>query len=513
MTAAEQPSDLKRRGRRARRQARTHGPIVHRPTLVRKIPTLDVLDADRVQLVHETALQIAEETGVEFREEKSLQLWRDAGADVQETRVRIPRELLMDLVSTVPGEFDYHGRNPERKARVGGRNTIFGPPYGTPNVIDLDGVRREATLDDMRMLTKVHHATPVYQYTGGYVVEPMDVPVAHRHLHMVQSSFSYSDKPIMGGVISTTAAEDSMEMARIVFGADFMDENVVLAGIFNCNSPLVWDATMLESLLIYAANGQCSLCSPFVLYGASTPVHVIGGCAQLVVEALAGLALTQIVRPGAPAVFGLAPFGVSMKSGAPTYGSPEVALMMYVTGQMARFYGVPWRTLGTQTGTVPPDLYAGYDSILKLYPAVLGGCNWITHCGGTMEGSLAINFGKVPLDAEQAENLYVVARGVDFDDLDQVLAELKEIGPGGHFLGTDYTRQNMPYLPDLQDNERFDAWVATGSLDAIDRGRQGFTQLLEKYEENPPTLDPGINEALSAYVQKREREIPVGIAG
>lgn len=512
MTAAEQPSDLKRRGRKARRQARTQGPIIHLPTLVREIPAFDILDEDRVRLVHETALEIARETGIEFREEQSLRLWKEAGADVRDTRVRIPSDLLMDLISTVPEEFDYHARNPERNARVGGRHTVFGPPYGTPNIVDLEGARRKATLADMETLTKVHHAIPVYQYTGGYVVEPMDVPVAHRHLHMVRSSVKYSDKPFMGGAISIDAAEDSLAMARIVHGADFVDQNVVMAGIFNCNSPLVWDATMLESLLIYAANGQCMLCSPFVLYGASTPVHVIGGCAQLVVEALAGLALTQIVRRGAPAVFGLAPFGVSMKSGAPTYGSPETALMMYVTGQMARFYKVPWRTLGAQTGTAPMDIYAGYDSILKLYPAVLGGCNWITHCGGTMEGSLAINMAKIALDAEQTENLYVVSRGVDFDDLDAVLEELKAVGPGGHFLGTDYTRQNMPFLPELQDNERLEAWQAAGSRDAIDRGREGFSRLLEKYEENAPSLDPAIDEALADYVARREREIPAGLS-
>jgi len=506
-------SPLKRRGRKARRQARTHGPIIHLPTLVRDIPAYDLLDQDRVYLVHETALEIAQEIGVEFREERSLKLWREAGADVKGSRVRIPGDLLMDLVSSVPESFDYHARNPERNAHVGARHTVFGPPYGTPNVVDLDGVRRKATLEDMRTLTKVHHAIPVYHYTGGYVVEPMDVPVAHRHLHMIQTAIKYSDRPFMGGVISITAAEDSMAMARILYGDDYIDRHVVLAGMFNCNSPLVWDATMLEAMLIYAEHGQSMLCSPFVLYGASSPVHVIGGCAQLVVEALSGLALTQLVRRGAPAVFGLAPFGVSMKSGAPTYGSPEIALMMYVTGQMARFYKVPWRTLGTQSGTVPADVYAGYDSILKLYPAVLGGANWITHCGGTMEGSLAINMGKIPLDAEQAENLYVVARGVDFDDLDAVLRDLREIGPGGHFLGTDYTREHMPFLPDLQDNERYDAWVATGSRDAIDRGREGFAKLLEKYEENAPSLDPAIDEALTEFVERREAEIPVGPGG
>ncbi len=501
----------KRRGRSARREARINAPIVHRPSLVMNLPVYDILDDERVELIHETAMTILEETGCEFREAESLALWRDAGADVSDQRVRIPRELLMSLIAQVPEEWEYHARNPERNARVGGRNMIFGPAYGTSTVVDLEGVRRRATQADLETLIKLGQTIPIYQYNGGYNVEPQDVPVAHRHLHMIQASVKYSDKPFMGGVISRNAAEDSIEMARIVHGADFVDNNVVMAGIFNCNSPLVWDGTMLEGMRIYAAANQCMLCSPFVLYGASTPVHVVGGTAQLIAEALAGMAMTQIVRPGAPAVLGLAPMGVSMKSGAPTFGSPEVALMMYITGQMARYYKVPWRSSGTKTGSQSPDLYAGYDSILKTYPAILGQCNWTTHCGGTMEGSLALNLAKIPLDAEQIENLYVMARGLDFDDLGQVLDDIKEVGPGGHFLGTDHTRTHPPFLADLQDNERYETWVATGSKDAEARGREGFKKLLARYEDDKPILDPAIDEELRAFVARREQEIPAKI--
>ena len=493
----------KRRGRKARKRERIHAPIIHRPTLVMNIPVYDILDEERVELVHETAMSILEETGCEFREAESIALWRDVGADITEQRVRISRELLMSLIEQVPAEWEYHARNPERNARVGGKNMVFGPAYATPTIVDLEGVRRKATLEDLKTLIKLNHAIPIYHYNGGYNVEPMDIPVPHRHLHMVYTSVKYSDKPFMGGVISRAAAEDSLEMARIVFGADFVDGNVVLAGIFNCNTPLVWDATMLEALRIYAAANQCMLCSPFALYGASTPVHVVGSTAQIIAEALAGMALTQIVRPGSPAVLGLAPMGVSMKSGAPTFGSPEVALMMYITGQMARFYDVPWRASGTKTGSQSPDLYAGYDSILKTYPAILGGCNWTTHCGGTMEGSLALNLAKIPLDAEQLENLYVMASGLDFDDLGLALNDIKDVGPGGHFLGTDYTRTHPPFLADLQDNERFETWVSNGSEDAEARGRKGFRKLLERYEDNPPILAQDIDEELLGFIRQR----------
>lgn len=508
MNDASTPASPRRRGRRARRHARLHGPIVHLPTLVRNIPVLDLLDRERVEIVHDAAMRIVEQIGVEFRHDESLRCWREAGADVRGQRVRIPRELLMSLVATVPEEWDYHARNPARTVRVGGRHMVFGPAYATPTVIDLEGVRRAATLADLKTLIKLNHAVPAFHYNGGYNVEPMDVPIAHRHLHMVYTAVRYSDKPFMGGVISRAAAEDSIAMARIVFGAEFVDNHVVLAGILNCNSPLVWDATMLEAMHVYAANRQCMLCSPFVLYGASTPVHVVGGAAQIVAEALAGIALTQIVGPGSPAVFGLAPFGVSMKSGAPTYGSPEIALMMYVAGQMARHYRIPWRTLGTQSGSPSTDIYAGYDSILKAYPAVLAGCNWITHCGGTVEGSLALDLAKIPLDAEQMGNLYVMARGLDFDDLDIAIRDLCNVGPGGHFLGTDYTRTHPAYLPDLQDNERYESWVAGGSKDALARGREGFKRLLAQYEEHEPPLDPSIEEELGAFVERREAEVP-----
>ena len=220
---------------------------MHLPTLARNIPILDLLDRERVEIVHDAAMRIVEQIGLEFRHDESLRCWRDAGADVREQRVRIPRELLMSLVATVPEEWDYHARNPARTVRVGGRHMVFGPAYATPTVIDLEGVRRAATLADLKTLIKLNHAVPVFHYNGGYNVEPMDVPIAHRHLHMVYTAVRYSDKPFMGGVISRAAAEDSIAMARIVFGAEFVDNHVVLAGILNCNSPLVWDATSSRS--------------------------------------------------------------------------------------------------------------------------------------------------------------------------------------------------------------------------------------------------------------------------
>lgn len=506
---------LKRRSRSggaaARRQQRLKAPIVHLPHVVRNIPTYEFLNAESIERIDDKAMEILENIGIDFRDDMAAKLWHDAGADVKGHRIRIPRELIRKLIKTVPEEFDFNARNPDRNLRVGGRNMIFGPAYGTPNVIDLDGVRRQATAEDMRTLVKLHHVNPAIHYNGGYTQEPMDVAVPHRHLHMLESGFLYTDKPIMGSGQSAYQAEDSLAMARIVFGDEFVHNKTVMSAFFNGNSPLVWDKMQLESMRIFAASNQAMMISPFVLYGASTPVHILAALAQIVAEAISAVALTQIVRPGSRAIMGVAPMGVYMKSGSPTFGSPEVSLIMYGFGQMARYYGIPWRTNGAKTGSKKDDLYAGYDSILKVYPAILGGCNILTHCGGTLEGSLCISMAKVATDGRQLHAFYTMLQGGSFEDMDTALRDLGKVGPGGHFFDEDYTREHMPFLDDIQDNERYESWVATGSKDVSERGREWCKNMLERYEEEAPIIDPGIREALREYVVKREREVPAEI--
>ena len=510
-TATKNRSRSKRGGgASARREARLRGPIIYTPNAERNIPTYEVLAQDGLEKIDDYAMGILETIGVEFRDDVSAKIWADAGAEVKGHLVRIPRKLLRKLISSVPSEYTYHGRNPDRTVRVGGKNMIFGPAYGTPNIIDLDGVRRQATADDMRMLMKLHQLNPAVQYNGGYTLEPMDVDVPVRHLHMVESSFNCTDKPIMGSPQSDYQARDSLEMAEIVFGKEFLEENVGMAAIFNCNSPLVWDQTQLESLRLYAAHNQALYLSPFVLYGASSPVHILAGTAQIVAEALAGVAFSQIIRPGCRAVMGVAPMGVYMKSGSPTFGSPEVALTMYVYGQMARYYGIPWRTNGAKSGSKQDDLYAGYDSILKVYPAILGGCNVLTHCGGTIEGSLCISMGKLAADGQQLQSFYTMLKGASFDGMDNVLGDLAKIGPGGHFFDEDYTRENLPFLDEVQDNERYESWIATGSKTVSERGNDWCRSLLDRYEDEAPHLDIAKQEELRAFVARRETEIGEG---
>lgn len=495
-------------GAAGRRKARLKAPLVYPSATIRNIPVYNVLPVDGLEAIDDHAMRILETIGVEFRDDVSASIWAAAGADVDGHRIRVPRALIRKLISTIPEEFDYHSRNPDHTVRVGGRHMIFGPAYGTPNLIDLDGVRRKATAADMAMLMRLHQVNPALQYNGGYTLEPMDIAVPHRHLHMVEQSFLNTDKPIMGSPQSDFQARDSIEMARIVFGPKTMDEEVVMTAIFNCNSPLVWDKTQLDAARVYASENQALLMSPFVLYGASTPVHTLAATAQIIAEVLAGIAFTQIIRPGCRAVMGVAPMGVYMKSGAPVFGSPEVTLLMYIFGQMARFYGVPWRTNGAKSGSKQDDLYAGFDSILKVYPAILGGCNLLTHCGGTIEGSLCISMGKLAADAQQILGFQTLLDGASFDDIDTALDGLVRVGPGGHFFDEDYTREHLPFLDEVQDNERYESWVADGSRSVSERGRNWCKRMLERYEDEPPRLDESIRDALRDYVVRREREIP-----
>lgn len=507
--AIASPTKRKRGGGSAsRRNARLNAPVTFPKSTLRNIPTYEVLNAEGLEAIDHHAMGILENIGIEFRDDASAEIWRKAGAEVDGHRIRIPRALITRLIATVPEEFDYHARNPSRTVRVGGRNMIFGPAYGTPNLVDLEGVRRQATVADMRMLMRLHHVNPALQYNGGYTLEPMDIAVPHRHLEMVESSFLATDKPIMGSPQSDYQARDSIEMARIVFGDKFVDRNAVMTAIFNCNSPLVWDKSQLDAVRIYAEANQALLMSPFVLFGASTPVHSLAATAQIIAEVIAGVAFTQIIRPGCRAVMGVAPMGVYMKSGAPTFGSPEVSLIMYVFGQMARYYGIPWRTNGAKTGSKQDDLYAGYDSILKVYPAILGGCHLLTHCGGTIEGSLCISMGKLATDAQQILGFQNVLAGATFDDIDTALEGLRKVGPGGHFFDEDYTRENMPFLDDIQDNERYESWIAGGSRSVSDRGREWCRTMLGRYSDVRPDLDVGIAEELRAFVTRRQAEIP-----
>ena len=506
---ADQSAPHRRAGGRLGRKALRSAPITSFPTLVRKIPVYQMVPDEAVELIHGESLAILEEVGCEFRDEEAIAMWKAAGADVQDTRVRIDRALLMDLVSKVPSAFTLHARNPERTVRIGGDNTVFVPMYGAPYIRDLDGNRRYGTLDDLNNFHRLAYMAPALHSSSSIICEPMEIPVPKRHLHIVHSALKHSDKPFMGIVTSRDRAEDTMAMAALVFGEAFVRDNPVLVSITNCNSPLVWDATMLDAMKVYARHNQPLILAPFALCGASTPASAVGAVAQVNAEALAGVAFTQLVRPGSPQIYGQFMVTVDMKTGAPMGGTPEAAQMMYLMGALARKYRLPWRTSGFHVGSKLNDAQAGYESNMLMHAAILSGANYIWHAAGWLEAGLTCGYSKFATDCEQLVGWYRYAGGLPFEDFKEAMAAIREVGPQGHFLGTQHTLDHFEkafFSPTIMDFNSFEQWSAEGALDMDARGRAKAHAMLRDYEE--PKLDEGVAESLRDFIARREERLP-----
>ena len=475
----------------------------------RRIPWVDLLDAEQVRKIHDASMDIIEEVGVEFRCDDAIGMWRAAGADVDGVTVRIDREHLMSLVGTAPSSYTMVARDPAHTVTVGDGKTIFTPSYGAPYVLDLDGVRRQATLLDFRNFTKLNHLSPALHMSGGVVCEPMDVPVPKRHLYMTESLLKYSSKPFMGAVTSMDRAEDSLHMAGIVFGQDFVRETTVMTCLANANTPLVWDKTMLDSVRVFAAANQATLFSPFVLGGASTPASTVGAVIQVNIEALTGVAFSQLVRAGAPALYGQWLSTVSMRTGAPQAGTPEICHMNLLTAQMARHYDLPSRCSGSCTSSKMVDAQAGYEAARNMYGVLMAGTNFVLSTTGYLESAMCQSYAKWVLDSEQLELMYRLGSGVSFDDLDEVLDSMRSVPAGGHHLGTEHTLANFQTafsMPEMMNSDNYEQWLADGSQSAEERATAKCRQMLDEYEE--PVLDDHVREELDEYVARRDAELP-----
>jgi trimethylamine--corrinoid protein Co-methyltransferase len=496
-------------GRAARRAARSRPVVSAAPYVTRRVPVYEVLDAAGLEIIENNAETVLEETGIDFRDDaEALALWKQAGAAIDGCRVRFPRGLCRSLIqATAPAEFVQHARNPARSVRIGGPHMVFAPAYGSPFVRDLDAGRRYATIEDFRNFAKLTYLSPALHHAGGTLCEPVDLPVGTRHLDMIYSHLRYSDKPFMGSVTAPERAEDSVAMAKLVFGDDFVEQNTVTVGLVNANSPLTWDATMLGALKVYARHNQATIISPFVLAGAMAPVTVAGACTQILAEALAGMAFTQLVRPGAPVVFGSFASSMSMQSGAPTFGTPEPHLVLHVAAALARRLGVPFRSGGGLCASKIPDAQAAYESANTLQHAVLAGVHFMVHVAGWLEGGLTMGYEKFVLDADQAGMLQVFAAGVDLSENAQALDAIREVGPGAHFLGCDHTRANFErafYRSNVADNNSFEQWQADGGRDAAQRANAIWKRMLAEFEA--PEIDPGVDEALRDHVARKKAE-------
>ncbi|MET0596354.1 MAG: trimethylamine methyltransferase family protein [Mesorhizobium sp.] len=503
-----QAADTGRRGGRvARRDQRSHGSRdLGRPFILRNIPTFDVLSEESLLRIEATADRILAEIGIEFRDDpEAIALWRRAGASVDGLRVRFEPGMLREVLRTAPAQFTQHARNPARSVQIGGRAVVFSPAYGSPFVMDLDHGRRYGTIEDFRNLVKLAQSSPWLHHSGGTICEPVDLPVNKRHLDMVYSHIRYSDRGFMGSVTSQARAEDSIDMARLVFGPDFVDRNCVILGNVNVNSPLVWDGTMTLSLRAYARANQAAVIVPFILGGAMGPVTNAGAIAQSLAETMAGCALTQLERPGAPVIFGNFLSSMSLRSGSPTFGTPEPAIGSMVIGQLARRLALPLRCSGNFTTSKVPDAHAMNEGTMSMLAAVHCGANFILHSAGFVDGLLSMSYEKFVMDADFCGALHTYLDGVVVDDNQLALDAFREVGPGSHFFGCAHTMANYQtafWDSDIADNEPFEKWEAAGSEDAAMRANRRWKKLLAEYEA--PPLDPGIDEALQDFIARRK---------
>ncbi len=501
-----------RRGRSARRAAREQSVSAapSTPYIARNIPVVELASAEALEIIEANADTILEEIGIEFRDDdEALALLKGAGADVQGTRVRFPKGLCRTLLATAPAQFTQHARNPARNVEIGGNNTVFAPVYGPPFVRDLDQGRRYGTIEDFRNFVKLAYLAPAMHHSGGTVCEPVDLPVNKRHYDMVYAHMRYSDKPFMGSVTHPHRAADSVAMCEILFGKEFVDQNTVMISLINANSPMVFDGTMLGALKVYARANQACIVSPFILAGAMSPVTALGTLAQVLAEFLAGGALTQLLRPGAPVVFGAFVSAISMQSGAPTFGTPEPTLMISAAAALARRLNVPFRSGGSLCGSKIPDAQAAYESANTLNATVMSGINFALHAAGWLEGGLSSGYEKFVMDCDQLAMMSRLAEGYDLSDNGQALDALREVGPGGHFLGCAHTQENFETAfirSTLTDNNSFEQWEADGAQDMIQRANNQWKEWLAAYEA--PAIDPAVDEALQAFVAERKASFP-----
>jgi len=500
-------------GRRARggggAARRAERSAVHFETarfIERNIPNLEILNEEALEIIERNAETVLAEIGVNFVENPgALELWRAAGADVQGERVRIPRGLARQLCATAPSRIVQHARNPERTVEIGGRSLVLAPVYGPPFVRDAEGGRRYATMADFNNFVKLGYMSKWLHHSGGTVCEPTDVPVNKRHLDMLFAHMTLSDKPYMGSVTEPSRAADSVEMSKILFGAEFVDQNTVMTSLININSPMTFDGIMMGALEVYARANQACIISPFIVGGAMAPVSVAGTLTQVLAEVLAGVAYSQLVRQGAPVIFGAFVTSIDMNSGAPTFGTPEASHITYGAGQLARRLGLPYRSAGAFCGSKLPDAQAAYESANSLNMGLLSGVNFMLHACGWLEGGLVSSYEKFVMDADQLGILHRLAAGVRVDEEAQAMDAIREVGPSGHYLGCAHTQANFKdafWRTDLLDYKPFETWEEEGARDTVALASERVKKLLADYQK--PAIDAGVEEALAEYVAQKK---------
>jgi trimethylamine--corrinoid protein Co-methyltransferase len=490
-------------------------PHLEVPFITRKMRPYEILDEAQLDRIEATSERIMQEIGIEFRDDPEVvELFRDRGAEVEETaentwRLRFEPGLVRDILKTAPERFTQHARNPANNVEIGTDATIFLPSYGSPFMLDKEGNRRYATLDDFENLVKLAQSSPWLHHSGGTICEPTDIPVNKRHLDMVYAHIRYSDRPFLGSITAPERAADSIEMCRILFGEDFVDQNCVILGNFNTTSPLVIDGITSQGIRTYARAGQGSIHLPFLLGGAVAPLTMAGQVAQNLAETLVSAAITQLERPGAPAVIASFMNSMAMRSGSPTFGTPEPAAASLIMGQFARRYKLPLRCAGSFTTSKLPDGQAMQQSMMSAMSAVQSGANFIMHMAGYLDGLLSMSYEKFVMDVDVCGALHAYLQGVDVSEDTLGFEALSEGGPGEHMFGCQHTLRHYEtayWDSALDDNTPWETWEEQGKVDMATRAYRRWTTLLEQYQA--PPLDEAIDARLCAFMDEKKTAMP-----
>lgn len=506
------PTSAERRA--ARRQRRAVSPLSHIPfaPIYNRFRPLEVITPEQIEQLHEAAMYILENIGLAFLDAEALDVWDQAGAKVDHKRqhVWLDRGLVMELVGKAPSSFTWRARNPSRSQVIGGNRITFAPNGGVIFAQDMDKGRRPGALEDYYNFLRLNQLCPVLHFTGDQLVVPHDIRVSLRHLHRLYGAFTLSDKCAMEAAHGRVIPADAVEMAKIVFGEDVTQsvDGPVIGGIINSSSPLRYDERMLGGMLTFGRAGQVLIITPFVLAGAMSPITMAAAVAQQNAEALAGIAFVQLLRPGAPVVYGGFTSNIDMRSGAPAFGTPEGAWAMAIGAQLARRYRLPYRGSGSLNTSKVPDAQAAWETMWTLWPAVLAHTNFIMHAVGWLDGGLTVSYEKIMMDMENLAMFQHFLAGMEISQETLALESIAQVPPGGHHFGTAHTQARYAtefYAPILADRQNYETWMQGGGLDAAQRANRLWKHLLEEYEA--PPIDSSVQEGLREFVQRREREL------
>ena len=475
--------------------------------LINELPRYEILDEAAITELERGWRRIVSELGIEFLYPEALEYFERAGQKVEGELVKFDPDWILEQCAKAPSEFTLQARNPDRSVQIGGKHMVFSTVYGCPFVREGD-VRRSATYDDFENLVRLAQSFPELDSPGGTICEPDDKPLDSRHLDMVYALMTLSDKPFMGSVTSGPNARDTIAMAEIVFGKESLDRTPAIISLINVNSPLRYDDRMLSALLAYVKANQPTIVTPFLLMGAMSPVSVAASLAQQVGEALAGIALVQTIRPGCPVVFGSFLSNTDMQSGSPSFGTPESAVGLLCTGQIARHYNLPFRGGGGLTASQSVDAQAAYEAAMTLWPTFLAGTNFVMHSAGWLESGLVSCYEKFIVDVEMLRMLHHVFEPLQINEETLAYGAHQEVGQGGHFLGAMHTLERFRecfYRPLLSSTENYERWMRNGGNDAAARASDIWRKTLEEYEE--PAIEQDLKDELKAYVDRRRTEL------